>query len=113
MPLGSLLRFSIGYHFYANEAQFFFTAFENQTSSSSLDNYRNLSGCLQNIQSWMYNNRLATNSSKTEFLLLRTPRHLSKFNNIIPIKPNSTLVTRSQSACNIGVIFDKTNVTQC
>ena len=55
----------------------------------------------------MYNNKLALNPSKTEFLLLGTPYHLNKFNHINSVKFDDTLVTQSQSVRNLGIIFDK------
>jgi hypothetical protein len=103
-PLGSLLSDSpVNYHLYADDTQLFI-AFDDKSSSSSLEN---LSSCLQKIQSWMYNNKLALNPSKTEFLLLGTPYHLNKFDNINAVKFDDTLVAQSQSVRNLGVIFDK------
>ena len=103
-PLGSLLSdFPIDYHFYADNTQLFIS-FDDESSSSSLEN---LSACLHKIQSWMYNNKLVLNPSKTEFLLLGTPHHLNKFNHINSVKFDYTLVTQSQSVRNLGVIFDK------
>ena len=104
-PLGSLLSdFSIDYHFYADDTQLFIS-FDDKTSSSSLEN---LSSCLHKTQSWMYSNKLSLNPSKTEFLLLGTPHSLDKFDNINSVKFDNTLITQSNSARNLGILFDKT-----
>ena len=102
--LGSLLSgSSIDYHFYADDTQLFIS-FNDKTSSASLED---LSSCLHKIQSWMCSNKLALNPSKTEFLLLGTPRQLDKFANIDSVNFDSTLITKSNSVRNLGAIFDK------
>jgi hypothetical protein len=103
-PLGSLMsRFSVDYHLYADDSQLF-VSFSDKTSSSSLEN---LSACLHEIQSWMCNNKLALNASKTEFLLLGTPCQLNKFDNINSVSFDDILIAREESVRNLGIIFDK------
>ena len=55
----------------------------------------------------MFNNKLALNPSKTEFLLLGTPHHLEKFNNINSVNFDNALISKSESVRNLGIYFDK------
>jgi len=56
---------------------------------------------LTQITSWMTSNLLSLNSSKTEFLLIGLRRQLAKIDN------PSTSIDTTQSARNLGFIFDE------
>ena len=66
-----------------------------QTSITHLQN------ALKLITSWMTSNLLSLNSSKTEFLLIEFKLQLSK------IHDSSTSIDTTQSARNLGFIFDE------
>ena len=103
-PLGTLLSdSSINYHFYADDTQLF-VSFDDKNCASSLES---LSSCLNRVQSWMFNNKLSLNPSKTEFLLLGTPHQLEKFSNIHSVNFDNSLIHKSESVRNLGFYFDK------
>ena len=81
-----------------------FVSFDDKTCASSLEN---LSSCLNKIQSWMFNNKLSLNPSKTEFLLLGTPQRLEKFCNLDSVNFDNSLICKSESVRNLGIQFDK------
>ena len=64
-----------------------------------------LESCLSYIRSWMFQNRLMLNDSKTEFLILGTPRQLSKVN-IDGLTVGNAVVEPSNTVRNLGVWFD-------
>jgi len=51
-------------------------------------------------------NLLSPNQSKTEFLLIGLPKQLSKVSDMALLMPSNVTITPSDSACNLGVIFD-------
>ena len=60
-----------------------------------------IQNALTQITCWMTSNLLSLNSSKTEFLLIGLKRQLSKIHN------SSTSIDTTQSARNLGFIFDE------
>ncbi len=103
-PLGSLLdEHQVAYHLYADDTQILIS-FDHSSSNPSLET---LSTTFSDIQSWMGSNKLLLNSSKTEFLLLGTPAQLKKFESLKSlVLGDSTVVSRSSAARNLGVTFD-------
>ena len=71
-------------------------------------NYRNkhISSLLVSVQSWMAENKLLLNPTKTEFLLLGMPSQLKKIDSSICLSFGDSLIQTSQSARNLGIIFD-------
>ena len=96
-PLSTLiLSLSLYHHLYVDDTQLFlsFHPSDFQANISYLQN------ALTQITSWMTSNLLSLNSSKTEFLLIGLKRQLSKIHN------SSTSIDTTQSARNLGFIFD-------
>jgi len=52
-------------------------------------------------------NFLSLNPSKTEFLIFGLPQQLAKLNNPTIHLPNIVILSPVDSACNLGVIYDK------
>jgi hypothetical protein len=61
---------------------------------------------LLTLYTWMPANLLSLNQSKTEFLLIGLPKHLSKVSDAALPMPSNVTITPSVSARNLGVIFD-------
>ena len=64
-----------------------------------------LEQCIAFIRSWMLQNNLKLNDSKSEFLLIGTSQQISKIN-IDCIKIGFSNVKPSDTARNVGVYFD-------
>lgn len=63
-----------------------------------------LSACLLEIKSWMNQNFLKFNSSKTEVLLIGTPTKVSQYKDFSLSVDNVQLAPSTQ-VCNLGVLF--------
>jgi len=59
----------------------------------------------------MSSNFLSLNHSKTEFLIFGLPQQLSKLNNSTIHLPNNGILSPVDSDRNLGVIFDKRNLS--
>ena len=62
--------------------------------------------CINEIQSWMKNNKLQLNADKTEYLIVASPNVLPKIT-LRPINISGIKIEPSVSAKNLGVMFDK------
>ncbi len=102
-PLSSLIsNSSVKHHLYADDTQLFisFTALDFST------NMAHLQTTIELVSTWMSANLLSLNQSKTEFLLIGLPKQLSKISNPSLLMPANVAITPSDSARNLGVIFD-------
>ena len=94
---------SISCHCYADDTQLYISfSPDKDTQEQSVSIFET---CIQYVRSWMYQNKLKLNDSKTEFLIIGTPRQVSKLN-INNITVGNTVVTPSDTARNLGVLFD-------
>ena len=102
-PLASLLENSqISFHLYADDTQLYISF----SSDDCDDALATLSSALDRVHSWLHNNHLTLNPSKTEFLLFGTKQQRSKLScNFISF--SNTTVSCSDSVRNLGVIFDQ------
>jgi len=92
-PLSTLISsLSLYHHLYADDTHLFLSFHPSDFQA----NISHLQNALTQITSWMTANLLSHNSSKTEFLLIGLKRQLS-----------STSIDTTQSACNLGFIFDE------
>ena len=60
--------------------------------------------CISDIRSWMITNKLKINDSKTEFLLITSPR--SKFTKDIQITIGQSNISPSSTCKSLGVMLD-------
>ena len=101
LPLSAILKhYKIDYHIYADDTQIYcsFDAESLDEVLGSLDN------CISDIRSWMITNKLKINDSKTEFLLITSPR--SKFTKDIQITIGQSNISPSSTCKSLGVMLD-------
>lgn len=104
-PLGDIIsKHGVEYHLYADDTQLYM-AFKPSSQKCAQDASEVLEGCIKDIRSWMYQNKLKLNDGKTEYLLIGNKHQTSK---IVPPEINigDSFITPSHSARNLGVMFD-------
>jgi hypothetical protein len=93
-------------HLYADDTQLYF-AFDLNSPSDFETAIGKVKNCIDDIMTWMSQNKLKLNDDKTEFLVLSSSRQQHK----IPeasLSIGSATIARSKTARNLGVIFDST-----
>ena len=105
MPISAIISsFDLKYHFYADDTQLYLSF--NPKKSESFDHaLSRMEMCIRAIKTWMSHNMLQLNDKKTEVLFIASP-HFQKSLPSQTLMVDTTNVSRSQSASNIGVIFD-------
>lgn len=93
--------FSYWYHFYADDSQIYL-AFNPKDPHPALNRVIN---CVSDVRTWMIDNKLKINDSKTEFLVIAPPR-LQKTLSALTLRIGDCKIKQSQKAKNLGVIFD-------
>jgi len=101
-PLSHLLSDSgVFFHLYADDTQLYISF----PPSESISSLSLLSSTLNSVHSWFFSNRLSLNPSKTEFLIIGTPKQRSKIS-ASSVSFCQNLIQSSDSCRNLGVIFD-------
>ena len=108
-PISSIIHShsSINYHFYADDTQLYITLSPANFSHS----VQKLKYCLNNIQNFMFTDKLKLNPDKTEFILIGSPpppppKSLKQLLPHFPFNILGNQVSPAQSVMNLGVVFD-------
>ena len=103
-PIGSIIHShsSINYHFYADDTQLYIT-FSPENFSHSIQKLKN---CLNDIQNFMFANKLKLNPDKIEFILIGSRKNHNQLLPHFPINILGNQVSPAQSVRNLGVVFD-------
>ncbi|MGK2863852.1 MAG: RNA-directed DNA polymerase [Chitinophagaceae bacterium] len=103
-PLSQILSLQgVKFHFYADDTQIYlsFSPSDSQPSLSRLSNVLNIT------KDWFCVNKLALNSSKTEFLMIGTKQQCNKLpDDSKKLIFDNQIINRSEHARNLGVVFD-------
>ena len=103
-PISSIIHShsSINYHFYADDTQLYI-ALSPTNFSHFIQKVKN---CLNNIQNFMFTNKLKLNPDKTEFILIGLKNNRKQLLSHFPIYILGNQVSTAQSIKNLGVVFD-------
>ena len=103
LPIGSIMRHhDIDFQIYADDAQLY-VSFDLFKHNVVLDR---MNLCIADLQIWMIRNKLKINDSKTEFFIF-TSSFLKQSFDDLNIMVGDSNIDSSNSARNLGVIFDK------
>ena len=103
-PIGSIIHShsSINYHFYVDDTQLYITLSPENFSHS----IQKLKNCLNNIQNFMFANKIKLNPDKTEFIVIGSQKNHNQLLLHFPINILGDQVSPAQSVRNPGVVFD-------
>ena len=103
-PISSIIHShsSINYHFYADDTQLYITLLPDNFSHS----IQKVKNCLNDIQNFMFANKLKLNPDKTEFILIGSQRNCNQLLRQFPINILGNQVSPAQSVRNLGVVFE-------
>ena len=103
-PIGSIIHShsNINYHVYADDTQLYITLSPENFSHSM----QKLKNCLNDVQNFMFANKLKLNPDKTEFILIGSPKNRNQFLPHFRITNLGNQVSPAQSVRNLGVMFD-------
>ena len=107
-PISSMIHSysSINYHFYADDNQLYITL---STANFSYS-IQILKNCLNNIQNFMFTNKLKLNPDKAKFILIDSKNNRKQLIPHFPINILGNQVSPVQSVKNLEVVF-KSNFT--
>ena len=88
--------------FYADDTQLYITLSPAHSSHS----IQKLKNCLNNIQNFIFTDKLKLNPDKTEFILIGSPKNCKQLLPHFPINILGNQVSPAQSVRNLGVVFD-------
>ena len=101
-PLADIIKiFDTTYHFYADDTQLYRSIpLENLS-----DEVHKIEDCIKQVQTWMNDNMLMLNGSKTEYMTLGRPSSLKKITDVNMILGGSEIAP-TNNVKNLGVMFD-------
>ena len=89
---------------YADDTQLYL-GFNPASAKERIQAVKDIENCISDIRAWMLTRRLKINDDKTELLVIDTNQELPKVPNL-SIKVGSADIKTSDTARNLGVIFD-------
>ena len=103
-PISSIIQShsSINYHFYADDTQLYISLSPANFSHS----IQKLKNCLNDIQIFMFTNKLKLNPDKTQFILIGSKNNRKQLLPHFPINILGNQVSPAQSVKNLRVVFD-------
>ena len=99
-PLGTIIRnHGLDYHMYADDTQLYLSI----EPSNVLDLVHSLEKCIDDVKTWMCDNKLQLNDDKTEIILCNPKKYPI---DVTELTVGNGTVKFAKSAKNLGVCFD-------
>ena len=98
-------KYNLKIQLYADDTQLY-VSFRFSSYTKAIAALCRVEACINEIQTWMKNNKLQLNADKTEHLIVASPNVLPKIS-LRPINIIGIEIVPSVSAKNLGVMFDK------
>jgi len=103
-PLSDIIdEQAVPHQLYADDTQLYVSF----STDDSTDSLHRLKDCLENVQKWMFLNKLKLNPDKTEFLLIGHERQRGKYLDLFHHSLLNIPTQPSKTARNLGVTFDQ------
>jgi hypothetical protein len=104
--IGRILRkYNLHYHIYADDIQVY-APFDPNDHSLIVTVLNRMSACIDEIKSWMTENRLKFNDDKSEFFIA-IPDHLKDRVPPVCLQIGNNTINPTASVRNLGVVFDQ------
>ena len=111
LPLGDIIkRHNLEYHCYADDTQIFLSIDPEQADVHAA--LQRIETCIDDVRTWMNQNFLKLNDSKTEFMVLGSKAQIEKVD-IEHIRVGESYIVPATSVCNLGVIIDSNLTMEC
>ena len=95
-------KYGLTVHLYADDTQLYISF----DSDDAFVSREKMEACLEEIRTWMSDNLLKLNESKTEYILI-TPKYVSpKLSDIDTISIGDDIISATQTVKNIGAVID-------
>ena len=105
-PVANIARkYGLYVHAYADDTQLY-VPFDLNDPNDEMSARQRAEACILEIKSWMTVNKLKLNDEKTEFLIMTSKFHQHKIHDH-QIKVDTASIPASESARNLGIVFDK------
>ena len=106
-PLSDIIiQHGLSHHCYADDTQLY-VRFKRNSASNFNSAIQRLESCVTHIRQWMLQNKLKLNDSKTEFVVFATNHFFKSLNYVPSVVVGNSVIQCSNSARNLGVIFDR------
>ena len=104
-PTGQIIRrHGLDFHLFADDSQLYVSFKIKDTNDETIALAR-IQACIDELKAWMIHHRLQLNDSKTEILVITTPRSAGK-HKLTDVVIGDSIFKTTTVARNLGVMFD-------